>query len=253
MRPLGSGGIGFGRIPWCIPISGSGLIWFPLLLSCSQAHLTLGDSGVLADPARIDGEFRKAWLPYFCRSGHRDTSLDEFDPLLDMRRRFKAVMELLDAMIRCGVSLSRSLELSAQWDRILVIGPLFPVTLDDLQVVRGVGLGDFYHGVCGIHRRLCDFIHSIVVHRRDEAIRGWRNWIREDPLVHPYRWLRPDLVLPPPFLQCKPHLSPGGSGVLADPARIDGEFRKAWLTYFCRSGQREASLEEFTHEAALAS
>ena len=103
-------------------------------------------------------------------------------------------MELLDAMIRCGVSLSRSLELSAQWDRILVIGPLYPVTLDDLQVVSGVGLGEFYHGVCGIHRRLSDFIHTIVVHRRDESIRVWRNWIREDPLVHPYKWLRPDLV-----------------------------------------------------------
>ena len=43
-----------------------------------------------------------------------------------MRRRLKAVMELLDAMIRYGVSLSRSLELSAQWDRVLIIGPLFP-------------------------------------------------------------------------------------------------------------------------------
>ena len=68
-------------------------------------------------------------------------------PLLDMRRRFKAVMDVLDAMTRSGVSLSRSLELSAQWDRILIIGPLFPVTIDDLQVVRGVGLGVFYHGV----------------------------------------------------------------------------------------------------------
>ena len=29
-------------------------------------------------------------------------------PLLDMRRWFKAVMDVLDAMIRCGVSLSRS-------------------------------------------------------------------------------------------------------------------------------------------------
>ena len=94
---------------------------------------------------------------------YRDSSIV---PLLDLRRRLKAVMELLDAMIRCGVSLSRSLELSAQWDRILLIGPLFPVTLDDLQVVRGVGLGDFYHGVRGIHRRLSDFIHAIVVHRR---------------------------------------------------------------------------------------
>ena len=119
--------------------------------------------------------------------------------LLDLRRRLKAVMELVDAMIRYGVSLSRSIELSAQWDRILIIGPLFPVTLDDFQVLRGVGLGDFYHGVCGIHRRLGDFIHCIVVHRRDEAIRGWRNWIREDPPVHPYEWLRPDLVPPALF------------------------------------------------------
>ena len=48
---------------------------------------------------------------------------------------------------------------------------MFLVALDDLQVVRGVGLGDFYHVVCGIHRRLSDFIHSIVVHRRDESTR----------------------------------------------------------------------------------
>ena len=72
-------------------------------------------------------------------------------------------------MIRYGVSLSRSVELSAQWDKILGIGPLFPVTLADFEGLRGIGLGDFYHGVCGIHHRLCDFIHSIVVHRRDEA------------------------------------------------------------------------------------
>ena len=51
---------------------------------------------------------------------YRDSSIA---PHLDMRRRFKAVMELPDAMICCGVSLSRSIELSAQWDRILAIGP----------------------------------------------------------------------------------------------------------------------------------
>ena len=38
-------------------------------------------------------------------------------PLLDMRRRFKAVMDVLGAMIRHGVSLSRSVELTAQWDK----------------------------------------------------------------------------------------------------------------------------------------
>ena len=149
---------------------------------------------------------------------YRDSSIA---PLLDMRRRFKAVMDVLDAMIRYGISLSRSVELSAQWDRILAIGPLYPVTLGDLDVVRGVGIGEFHRIVSDVHRRLSDFLHAIVVHRRDEGIREWRNWIREDPLVQPYRWLRPDLVPPAPFLQCENHLSPGGSGVLSGPARID--------------------------------
>ena len=64
-------------------------------------------------------------------------------------------------------------------------------------------------------------IHEVVVHRRDEAVRGWRNWLS-----------RPDLVPLAPFLQCEPHLTPDGSCVLSFPNRIDEEFRKAWLHYF---------------------
>ena len=90
-------------------------------------------------------------------------------------------MDLLDAMIRYGVSLSRSVELTAQWDQILALGPMYPVTLDDLSVGRHLGIGAFFDAATGVHRRLCDFIHQVVVHRRDEAVRGWRNWIREDP------------------------------------------------------------------------
>ena len=120
--------------------------------------------------------------------------------------------------------------------------------LDDLHAVEGFGLGYFRRVVGDVHRRLSDFIHGVVVHRRDEAIWVWRNWLREDPLVHPYKWLRPELVPPAPFLQCQPHLSPSGSGVLSDPARIAEEFRKAWLPYLCRSGQRETTIEEFNKE-----
>ena len=163
-------------------------------------------------------------------------------PLLDMRRRFKAVMDLLDAMIRYGVSLSRSVELTAQWDLILAFGPVYPVTEDDLSLDRGLGIGAFFHAASDVHRRLSDFIRRVVVHRRDEAIRVWCNWIREDPLVHPYRWLRPDLVPPAPFLQCEPHLTPDGSGVLSDPVRIDEEFRKAWLPYFSVLGKGRQAL-----------
>ena len=162
---------------------------------------------------------------------YRDCSLA---PLLSMRRRFKAVMDVLDSMIRCGVSLSRSVELTAQWDRILALGPMHPVTFDDLSLGRTLDLGAFFRAASDIHCRLSTFIHQVVVHRRDQAVQGWRNWIREDPLVHPYRWLRPDLVPPAPFLQCEPCLTSGGSGVLSDPARIDEEFRKAWLPYFCQ-------------------
>ena len=112
---------------------------------------------------------------------YRDSSIA---PLLDMRRRFKAVMDVLGAMIRYGVGLSRSVELTLQWDRILALGPLYPVTLDDLSMDRGMGIGAFHHAVSDVHRRLSDFIHAVVVHRRDEAIREWRSSIREDPMVH---------------------------------------------------------------------
>ena len=83
------------------------------------------------------------------------------------------------------VSLLLSVELTAQWDRLLVARPLHPVTYDDLNVVQGLGIGDFHRVVSDVHHRLSDFIHAVVVHRRDEAIREWRNWIREDPLIHP--------------------------------------------------------------------
>ena len=106
---------------------------------------------------------------------YRDASIA---PLLDMRRRFKAVMDVLSAMIRNGISLARSVELTAQWDRILAIGPLHPVTIGDLDMVRGVGLGEFYRVVSDVHHALSDFVHAVVVHRRDEAVRGWRNWLR---------------------------------------------------------------------------
>ena len=76
-------------------------------------------------------------------------------------------------MIRFGVSLSRSVELTAQWDEILAAGPVYPVTLDDLSAVRGLGIGDFYQVVSGVHHRLSDFTHSVVVHRQDEA---WWFW-----------------------------------------------------------------------------
>ena len=169
-------------------------------------------------------------------------------PLLDLRRRFRLVADLLSAMIRDGVSLARSVELAVQWEAILREGPIHLITAQDFLLARGGDLGQCCQVVQGLHRRLPDFLHAVVVRRREVAIRGWRDWLREDPLVHPYKWLRLDLVPLAAFLQCDPALTPGCSGVLADPSRIDEEFQKAWLPYFCRSGRRETNLEEFTRE-----
>ena len=54
------------------------------------------------------------------------------------RRRFKAVMDVLGAMVHYGVSVARSLELTAQWDWILAVDRLNPVTQDDLGEVQGL-------------------------------------------------------------------------------------------------------------------
>ena len=114
---------------------------------------------------------------------YRDASVA---PLLDMRRRIRAVMDVLGAMIRDGVSLARSVELTCQWGRILAIGPLHLVIFGDFDMFRGAGIGEFHRVVSDLHRRLSDFIHEVVVHRRDEAVRGWRSWVREGPLIHPF-------------------------------------------------------------------
>ena len=115
-------------------------------------------------------------------------------------------------MIRSAGSLARSVELTIQWDFILRTGPVYLITLDDSQLVRDGGIGEFRRVVVDLRCRLTDFVHKMEVHGRDEAIRGWRNWLRKDPLNHSLKWLQPDMVPPAPFLHCKPHLTPRGSG-----------------------------------------
>ena len=46
--------------------------------------------------------------------------------------------------------------------------------------VRHGGIGWFLEVVEGLHRILCEFIHQMVVFRRHEAIRNWRERERVD-------------------------------------------------------------------------
>ena len=104
---------------------------------------------------------------------YRDSSVA---PLLDLRRKLMAVVDVQIAMIRDGISLARWVELTAQWDEILGVGLINPVTWGDFQSARSGGLGESRRLVEDLHCGLSDFILRVVVHRRDEAIRGWRNW-----------------------------------------------------------------------------
>ena len=99
---------------------------------------------------------------------YRDSSTA---PLLDLRRRIKAVMDVLDVRIRDGISLARSVELTAQWDEILRVGPVHPITLQDFQWARSGGLGESRRVAGDLHCRLSDLIQRVVFNRGDEAIR----------------------------------------------------------------------------------
>ena len=71
------------------------------------------------------------------------------------------------------------------------------------------------------------------------------SWVLEDPLVHPYIFLRPDLVPLAPFLDCSPEDTVDGSGVLVEPHAIDEQFRTAWMPFFCRGDKENADLDAF--------
>ena len=63
-------------------------------------------------------------------------------------------MDVLDTMIRSGVSLARSLEVTVQWKCILRAGPVHPITQDDLHLVLAGGIGEFRGVVGELHYRL---------------------------------------------------------------------------------------------------
>ena len=87
--------------------------------------LVLGRENALFRVVRLSGHrVRKARGNAADAHDAADVSMCEdsaIAPLLDMRRRFKAVMDVLDAMIRYVVSLARSVELTAQRDRFLLL------------------------------------------------------------------------------------------------------------------------------------
>ena len=70
------------------------------------------------------------------------------------------------------------------------------MTAGDIERVSGLDVADVVAAVAGLHLDLDKFLQAVVRHRKEKAIHGWKAWILEDPLVHPYRLLRTDLVPP---------------------------------------------------------
>ena len=165
-----------------------------------------------------------------------------------LRRRLGSVLSVLDGIYRNGLTLSRDLEHSAQWDAVVSAGPCGPLCRANLDTSPAVGLSSFGDHVRVLHDVVVVFLHRVVVFRRDVAVRSWRSWMLEDDKVHPYRWLARDLVAPAPFLCCDPCLTVDGSGVLSDPDRIDEQFRNAWRPFFCRAGRSAADPSVFDRE-----
>ena len=100
----------------------------------------------------------------------------------------------------------------AQWEAIVSAGPCGPLCSANLAISPAVGLPFFGDHVRVLHDVVADFLHKVVVFRKDVAVRNWRSWMLEDNKVHPYRWLNPDLVAPAPLLCCDPCLTVDGSG-----------------------------------------
>ena len=120
-----------------------------------------------------------------------------------------------------------------------------PLRSADLSISPTFGLPVFGDCIRVLYDTTVGFLHTVVVHRKDVAVRNWRAWVLEDGGAHPYRWLRPDQVAPAPLLCCDPCLTVDGSGVLSDPDRIDEQFRQARLPFFCRADRGAVDLSVF--------
>ena len=94
---------------------------------------------------------------------YRDSSAA---PVLDLRRKLKAILDLLDAIIRYGASLIRAVELSHLWDCVVRLGPLGSVSVEKYAAARTCGVGESRRLVAGLYDRVSTFIRGIVAHRR---------------------------------------------------------------------------------------
>ena len=128
--------------------------------------------------------------------------------------------------------------------RFVVSPPCGPVcTLEPWVGVIPPDLHGFYNWVFDALGLLNDVSKQVVADRREAGLRRWATWLWEDIGAWPYVWLRPDFVPPSPNLVLEDPVAQT-SRILVEPHLIDGEFRKAWMPFFCRSGHPVVTVDQ---------
>ena len=152
-------------------------------------------------------------------------------PVLLFRRRLKSVADVLKGIRSKGFRWDALLR---YWGAVCRHGPCGPISsLHPWDNWIPPDLHGFFKLVFDSLEVLNGFLRQVVVSRRDVGIRKWTWWLREDFSSRPYAWLRPK---DPPA---------GASWILVEPHLIDGEFRKAWMPYFGRSGHPVVNPDQF--------
>ena len=186
-----------------------------------------------------------------CQSDEVDKHCAQFfinsslSPVLLFRRRLKSVADVLKGIRSRGFTQSSWDALLRYWGAVCRHGPCGPIySLYPCDNWVPPDLHGFYKWVFDSLEVLSGFLRQVVASRRDDGIRQWNRWLREDLSSRPYVWLRPDFVSPSPFLVVQDPQTQS-SRILVEPHLIDAEFRKVWMPFFCRSGHLVVTLGQF--------
>ena len=113
-------------------------------------------------------------------------------PVLLFRRRLKSVADVLKGIRSKVFTQSRWDALVRYWWAVCRHGPCGPISsLHPWDDWLPPDLHGFYRWVFDSIEVLNGFFRQVVVSRRDEGIRRWKGWLREDLSCRPYAWLRP--------------------------------------------------------------
>ena len=116
-------------------------------------------------------------------------------PVLIFRRRLKSVADVLKGFRSKGFTQSRWDALLRYWGAVCRHGPCGPVSSrHPWDTWIPLDLHAFYKWLFDSLEVLNGFLRQVVVSRRDDGIRKWTRWLREDLNSRPYAWLRPDFV-----------------------------------------------------------